>query len=186
MNYNKKTERHRRREEGPPEVRLQRPQDKETVAITDDKRIGAALPTIQYLLDQGAAVIACSHLGAGPSFEKSKKQAEKDPRRSPRVEQVPPGPEPGPERPERAAGQEGHGRRLVGPDATSCAPSSPARSCCWRTPVLRRARPRTTRSCQENGGYGRGYVSDAFGAGPPRPRLHRRRGRVPAGRSPAS
>lgn len=32
-------------------------------AITSDKRIVAALPTIQYLLDHGAAVIACSHLG---------------------------------------------------------------------------------------------------------------------------
>ncbi len=31
--------------------------------ITSDKRIVAALPTIQYLLKHGAAVIACSHMG---------------------------------------------------------------------------------------------------------------------------
>ncbi len=39
------------------------PQNKETGEITSDKRIVAAIPTIRYLLDHGAAVIACSHLG---------------------------------------------------------------------------------------------------------------------------
>lgn len=47
--------------------------------ITSDKRIVSAMPTIKYLLDKGAAVIACSHMGKPePSFDKyAAKQAEK-------------------------------------------------------------------------------------------------------------
>ncbi|MBQ3403807.1 MAG: phosphoglycerate kinase [Oscillospiraceae bacterium] len=39
------------------------PRDKKTGGISDETRIVAALPTIKYLLENGAAVIACSHMG---------------------------------------------------------------------------------------------------------------------------
>lgn len=39
------------------------PQDKATGAITNPQRIIAAIPTIQYALDKGAAVVLASHLG---------------------------------------------------------------------------------------------------------------------------
>ncbi len=39
------------------------PLDKKTGEITDDKRIKGALPTIKYLVDNGAKVILVSHLG---------------------------------------------------------------------------------------------------------------------------
>ena len=48
------------------------PQDKQTGAITNTQRITAALPTIQYALEQGASVVLASHLGR-PNGQKTLK-----------------------------------------------------------------------------------------------------------------
>jgi len=39
------------------------PRNEQTGKITDDKRIMSALPTIKFLLEHDAAIVACSHLG---------------------------------------------------------------------------------------------------------------------------
>lgn len=48
------------------------PQDKQTGAITNPQRIVAALPTIRYALDHGAAVVLMSHLGRPDGERKAK------------------------------------------------------------------------------------------------------------------
>lgn len=45
--------------------------------VTDDNRIKAALPTIQYLLDNNAKVVLCSHLGKVNHKEPEKTEADK-------------------------------------------------------------------------------------------------------------
>ena len=52
--------------------------------ITDPKRIVGALPTIKYLVDNGAAVILCSHMGRphnifNETLELDKKEKKNEP-----------------------------------------------------------------------------------------------------------
>ena len=55
--------------------------------ITDDKRIVGALPTIKYLLDNGAAVILCSHFGRPHNIFDAKLELDKKEKK--KVEDLP-------------------------------------------------------------------------------------------------
>ena len=114
------------------------PQDKKTGEITSDKRIVAALPTIRYLLEHGAAVIACSHLGKPePDYDKwVKKQTEKG--RDPAGLT-------------REAWEKAQKKLTLAPVAARLAEllgrlCSPVRFCCLRIPALKRAKQKTIRS----------------------------------------
>ena len=51
------------------------PFDKNTGAISDDTRIRASVPTLKYLLEAGAKVAACSHLGRPKGEDKAADKA---------------------------------------------------------------------------------------------------------------
>ena len=127
--------------------------------ITSDKRIKASLPTIQYALEQGAALILASHLGrpkGKPNPEMSLK----------------------PVAARLAAAAEVAGRRWrrIASDRKSrrCCPRR-ARCCCSKicafTPRKRRTIPAFSKQLAALCDV---YVNDAFGSRAPRARLHRR------------
>ncbi len=169
------------------------PQDKATGAITSDKRIVAALPTIRYLLGQGAAVIACSHLGKPePSFEKwVKKQTEKgkDPaelteekwQKSLKKLTL----APVAERLSELLGKPViFAHDVVGPDAKAKAAALKGGEIMLleNTRFEKGETKNDPALAKELASMAEVYVSDAFRLRPPRARLHCRRGGVPARR----
>ena len=99
--------------------------------ITSDKRIVAALPTIKYLVDNGAKVILCSHMG--------KPKGEWKPELSLKIVA---------DRLSELLGKEVIMASDVAGEDSKARPllCRTAMSCCWRTPVTSRVRPRTTLS----------------------------------------
>ena len=141
------------------------PQNKETGEITSDKRIVAALPTIKYLLDNGAAVIACSHLG------KPKGEWKEEPYPGPRGQA-----------PVRAAGHgRHHGRRTSSARTPRPRPPPCSRASCMLLENLRfdkREEKNDPDFAKELASHGRRLRVRRFRHRPPRPRLHRRRRRL--------
>ena len=125
------------------------PQDKATGAITSDKRIVAALPTIQYLLENGAAVIACSHLG------KPKGQWKESLTLAPVAERL-----------SRLLGQEViFAKDIVGEDAKSKAAALQGGQIMLLENLRfdKREKKNDPAFCEELAALGEAYVNDAFG-----------------------
>ena len=133
--------------------------------ITSDKRIVAAMPTVRYLLDNGAAVILCSHMGKPHNvFNKELKLNKKEKAKIealPAEEQAAATAEalakaqkdvkklslaPVAERISELLGVKVKmAKDVVGPDA-----KKPVRFCCLRTSVSTRKRKRTTPRTPKN------------------------------------
>jgi hypothetical protein len=106
------------------------------ITVTDDNRIRAALPTLNYLLDEGAALILCSHLGRPSSPDD--KQFAMDPVAMALSDAL--------QRPVIKVDE------VVGESVTEAVADLErrVRCCCWKTPASIPARRRMTSSCRAN------------------------------------
>ena len=128
------------------------------IEITSDKRIKASLPTIQYALEQGAALILASHLG--------RPKGKRDPEQSlaPVAARL--------SRTAEGAGRDGAGLRRTGSRGDA---AQAGRRAAAREPALpRRGRKERSRVCEAARGPVRDLRERRVRQRAPRPRLHGR------------